>query len=172
MWGKSIRAPIRCTMLVLAWMLVMAVGDTLNGGLKEYVKRARPPYHEAAHASGYSFPSGHSMAAFVAYGMLAYILIQLIHHRRSRRAAVGVLAGLVLLIGFSRMFLGVHWLSDVVGGFAAGACWLGLCITVLEIIPGMGRAAGRVTLAAGEVAKQSTEPALLSREPVLPDKTL
>jgi undecaprenyl-diphosphatase len=169
---KSIRLPVRCTMLVVAWILVMAVGEMLNLGLKDYVKRARPPYHEAAHASGYSFPSGHSMAAFVAYGMLAYILIQLIPNRRSRRAAVGVLTGLVLLVGFSRVFLGAHWLSDVVGGFAAGACWLGLCITAIEIIPGMGRAAGRVTLAAGEVAKQATEPAVLSPEPVLPDKTL
>ena len=169
---KSIRLPVRCTMLVMAWILVMAVGEMLNMGLKEYVKRARPPYHEAAHTSGYSFPSGHSMAAFIAYGMLAYILIQLIPHRRGRRAMVGALAGLVLLIGFSRMFLGAHWLSDVVGGFAAGACWLGLCITAIEIIPGMGRAAGRVALAAGEAVNQVPEPAALSPQPVFPDKTL
>src|SRR5438093_4522290 len=153
-------------------MLVMSVGDTLNGGLKEYVKRARPPYHEAAHTSGYSFPSGHSMAAFIAYGMLAYILIQLIPHRRSRRAAVGALTLLVLLIGLSRMFLGAHWLSDVVGGFAAGACWLGLCITALEIIPGMRRGATRVASAAEAVANQLSEPPALSPQPVLPDKTL
>ena len=168
---KSIGLPLRCTMLVLAWMLVMMAGDTLNGGLKEYIKRARPPYHEAAHTSGYSFPSGHSMTAFVAYGMLAYILIQLIPHRRSRQAAVGALGILVLLIGFSRMFLGAHWLSDVVGGFAAGACWLGLCITAIEIIPGMSRPAGGVAVA-GEVANRVSEPAILSPQPVFPDKTL
>ena len=78
----------------------------------------------------------------------------------------------MLLIGFSRMFLGAHWLSDVVGGFAAGACWLGLCITAIEIIPGMGRAAGRVALAAGEAVNQVPEPAALSPQPVFPDKTL
>jgi len=168
---KPIRLPVRCTMLVMAWILVMAVGEMLNMELKGYVKRARPPYHEAAHATGYSFPSGHSMAAFIAYGMLAYILIHLIPHRRGRQAVVGALAGLVLSIGFSRMFLGAHWLSDVVGGFAAGACWLGLCITAIEIIPGMSRAAGRVAVA-GEVANRVSEPAILSPQPVFPDKTL
>jgi membrane-associated phospholipid phosphatase len=169
---QSIGLPIRCTMLVLAWMLVMTAGDTLNGGLKEYIKRARPPYHEPAHTSGYSFPSGHSMAAFIAYGMLAYILIQMIPHRRSRQAAVSALTILVLLIGFSRMFLGAHWLSDVVGGFAAGACWLGLCITAIEIIPGMRRASKLAASAAEEALQQVSEPPALSPQPVLPDKTL
>lgn len=169
---RSITLPLRCTLLVLAWMLVMSLGELLNVELKEFVKRARPPYHEAAHTSGYSFPSGHSMAAFIAYGMLAYILVRLIPHRRSRQAVAGALAILVLLVGFSRMFLGAHWLSDVVGGFAAGACWLGLCITAIEIIPGMRRAASRAASAAEEIVQHASEPAALVSEPILPDKTL
>jgi undecaprenyl-diphosphatase len=169
---RSITLPLRCTILVLAWMLVMSLGELLNVELKEFVKRARPPYHEAAHTSGYSFPSGHSMAAFIAYGMLAYILVRLIPHRRSRQAVAGALATLVLLVGFSRMFLGAHWLSDVVGGFAAGACWLGLCITAIEIIPGTSRAASRAASAAEVIVQQAPEPAALIPEPILPDKTL
>ena len=74
----------------------MAVGEMLNMELKEYIKRARPPYHEA-NATGYSFPSGHSMAALIAYGMLAYILIRLIPHWKTRGVMVAGLAGLVLL---------------------------------------------------------------------------
>jgi len=169
---QTIGLPLRCTMLVLAWILVMVLGEMLNMALKEYVRRARPPYHEAAHTSGYSFPSGHSMAAFIAYGMLAYILIRLIPHRRSRRVLAAVLAGLVLLIGFSRIFLGAHWMSDVLGGFAAGACWLGLCITAIEIIPGMRRVAGRVARAAEKAVQQIPEPPVLSPQPVFPEKTL
>jgi len=169
---RSIILPLRCTMLVLAWMLVMSLGELLNVELKEFVKRARPPYHESVHTSGYSFPSGHSMAAFIAYGMLAYILVRLIPHRRSRQAVAGALAILVLLVGFSRMFLGAHWLSDVVGGFAAGACWLGLCITAIEMIPGMRRAASRAASAAEVIVQQVPEPATLVPEPILPDKSL
>jgi undecaprenyl-diphosphatase len=169
--GKSVHFPILCAGLVLAWIAMMAVGETLNLELKEYIKRTRPPYHQA-NATGYSFPSGHSMAALVAYGMLAYILIRLIPHRKTRGAVIGGLTGLVLLIGFSRAFLGAHWLSDVVGGFAAGACWLGLCISVLEVIPGMSRAAGRATLAAAKIVKREPEPVMLVPESAFPDKTL
>jgi undecaprenyl-diphosphatase len=168
---KSIHLLILCAALVLAWIGMMAVGEMLNMELKEYIKRTRPPYHEA-NATGYSFPSGHSMAALIAYGMLAYILIRLIPHRKTRGVMVTSLAALVLLIGFSRVFLGAHWLSDVVGGFAAGICWLGLCLTTIEIIPGIRRAADRATQAAAKVAKPEPEPALLAPESVFPDKTL
>jgi membrane-associated phospholipid phosphatase len=169
---QTIEVPVRCALLVVAWILMMAVGEILNMGLKEYIHRARPPYYEAAHASGYSFPSGHSMAAFIAYGMLAYIVIQVIPHRRARWGVVGGLAALVLLIGFSRIFLGAHWLTDVAGGFAAGACWLGLCISAIEIIPGLGPAAARVALSADSIASPVPESPVLSAPAVFPEKTL
>src|SRR5438552_14075924 len=130
---QTIEMPVRCALLVVAWILMMAVGEILNIRLKEYIHRARPPYYEAAHASGYSFPSGHSMAAFIAYGMLAYIVIKVIPHRKARWGMVGGLSALVLLIGFSRIFLSAHWLTDVAGGLSVCAFWFGLCRWVMQI---------------------------------------
>jgi hypothetical protein len=68
------------------------------------------------------------MGSLVAYGFLAYLLTRIAPAHFPRRAAIALLAGLVLLIGFSRIYLGVHFMSDVIGGYAAGAVWLALCI--------------------------------------------
>src|ERR1700722_17110540 len=66
------------------------------------------------------------MGSLVAYGFLAYLLTRITLAHSPRRAAIALLAGLVLLIGFSRMYLGVHFMSDVIGGDAA--VWLAFCI--------------------------------------------
>ena len=68
------------------------------------------------------------MGSLVAYGFLAYLLTRITPAHFPRRAAIALLAGLVLLIGFSRIYLGVHFMSDVIGGYAAGAVWLAFCI--------------------------------------------
>ena len=62
------------------------------------------------------------MGSLVAYGFLAYLLTRITPAHFPRRAAIALLAGLVLLIGFSRIYLGVHFMSDVIGGYAAGGC--------------------------------------------------
>lgn len=170
--GRSIHVPILGSLLALVWILVLLVGEMLNVELKNLVGRARPPYHEAAHAFGYSFPSGHSMAAFIAYGMLAYLLNLGIKHRRIRHAVVVVLGLIVLLVGFSRIFLGAHWLSDVVGGFAAGACWLGFCIASIETIRGILVTAGKARLIESAVGSLQPEQALPTPQIVFPDKTV
>ena len=74
------------------------------------------------------FPSGHVMGSLVAYGFLAYLLTRITPAYFPRRTALALLSGLVLLIGFSRIYLGVHFLSDVIGGYAAAAVWLTFCI--------------------------------------------
>jgi undecaprenyl-diphosphatase len=74
------------------------------------------------------------MASLVAYGMLAYLLILGIPVRWLRWVLVSLLALLVLAIGFSRMFLGAHWFSDVVAGYCAATIWLTFCITSVEAL--------------------------------------
>jgi undecaprenyl-diphosphatase len=73
------------------------------------------------------------MGSLIAYGMLAYLLVRDAKGRRPRTAIVVGAVLLVLLIGLSRMYLGVHYLSDVLGGYAAGVVWLAACITGLEV---------------------------------------
>jgi undecaprenyl-diphosphatase len=73
------------------------------------------------------------MGSLIAYGMLAYLLVRDAKGRRPRMAIVVGAVLLVLLIGLSRMVLGVHYFSDVLGGYAAGVVWLAACITGLEV---------------------------------------
>ena len=72
------------------------------------------------------------MGSFVTYGFLAYLIIRVPWGHLPRRTVIAVLALLVLLIGFSRIYLGAHFLSDVIGGYAAAAVWLTFCILVTD----------------------------------------
>ena len=82
----------------------------------------------------YSFPSGHAMAATVLYGLLAVYAVRHLRQRRSRLLAASVAGVLIVLVSFSRLYLGVHYLSDVVGGIAVGVVWLTLCLTAVETV--------------------------------------
>lgn len=113
-----------------ALILTMAGGYALNTLLKLLFHRGRP---EAAtefitHQS-WSFPSGHAMNSLVGFGFLAYLLLERTTSRRMRAAIIGTTAIVVGLVGFSRLYLGVHFLSDVIAGFLAGTVWLLVCIT-------------------------------------------
>ncbi len=118
--------PFRRWWLTVVWVLMLAGGEYLNRWIKDAVERPRPEFH---HAKGLSFPSGHAMMSFIGYGMLAYVLAVTVPRAGLRVLLVAVL---VLLIGFGRLFLGDHYFSDVLGGYAAGAVWLGIWVTVLE----------------------------------------
>ena len=103
------------------------VGSLLNLGLKTYFQRTRPDLAEALrHASGYSFPSGHAMGSMVVFGALAYLAIRALTHWqwRWRAAALAFAAATVIAIASSRIYLGVHWVSDVAAGISAGLLWL------------------------------------------------
>lgn len=112
-----------------AFLLAAALGGMLlSSGIKELVGRQRPPDpDQLAVARSFSFPSGHSMLSAVIYLTLALIVSAVVHRRRVR--VYLILSSLVLtgLIGVSRLYLGVHYLTDVVGGWAAGLAWAVFC---------------------------------------------
>jgi membrane-associated phospholipid phosphatase len=110
---------------LVAFVAVTAIGSSLlNNAIKMAVDRARPHLADpVASASGRSFPSGHAQAAIVGYGILILVFLPAIP-RRMRPWAMAIASLLVLLIGFSRIALGVHYFSDVIGGFLIGGAWL------------------------------------------------
>ncbi len=107
------------------FVVVTVLGSSLlNNVVKLLVNRARPHLSDpVAVAGGKSFPSGHAQAAIVGYGVLLAVFLPIIP-RRWRGLAVGVGSALVLLVGFARISLGVHYLSDVIGAFLIGTVWL------------------------------------------------
>jgi undecaprenyl-diphosphatase len=123
------------------YVLAVCCGAGVVGGglidyyLKSIFQRHRPQFDDpiVLHTT-FSFPSGHSLSSLVAYGFLAYLLMRW-RTSRWQRLLIGVLlAAWILAIGISRMYLGAHYLSDVLGGFTAGVCWLVIVITALEVI--------------------------------------
>jgi membrane-associated phospholipid phosphatase len=115
-----------------AFVATVVGGALLLLALKQYYHRERPTSPFAV-AHGYSFPSGHAMGAMLLYGSLAYVAhFTLKHHRVWRMAAVVACILMVIAIGASRIYLGVHYFTDVVGGFAAGLCWAAVCFSGTE----------------------------------------
>ncbi len=101
----------------------LAGASLLNLLFKTAFHRARPDILPLVQASGYSYPSGHSMIGAAFYGYLIYLCA--VHFRRPWKQIVpAALALLILVIGISRVYLGVHYASDVIGGFLAGFSWL------------------------------------------------
>ncbi|PEZ06853.1 phosphatase PAP2 family protein [Priestia megaterium] len=100
----------------------------LNQLLKLSFQRDRPNLHRLIEIDGYSFPSGHAMSAFAVYGALSFLLWHDISTRWGRIALILTSSVIILMIGISRIYLGVHYPSDIIGGFLAGGIWLALCI--------------------------------------------
>jgi membrane-associated phospholipid phosphatase len=106
----------------------------LSESLKQIFQRARPPLPWLGSAAGYSFPSGHSLISLVLYGILAYLLFQNIKDRAWRIRTTLLLILLPLLIGISRIYLGVHYPSDVLAGWALAIGWGGVWVTGMEYL--------------------------------------
>lgn len=103
--------------------------EILKFGLKLGFARERPFFADPlATESSPSFPSGHASVSLAFYGALAYILVRPISDPGLRGAVVAGACLVVLAIGFSRLYLRVHFLSDVLAGFSAGTAWLILCV--------------------------------------------
>ena len=119
--------------------LALAGADLLYNVIKPIVERPRPPVAiHLVEVSSFSFPSGHATAVTACFGMAAALLAA---HRSLRvKVLAGVAAAIVIiLVGFSRIYLGAHWFTDVVAGVALGGLWLCVLWTV-AILPGMSRA--------------------------------
>ncbi len=118
--------------LAACWVVALAGNAVLNPVLKNVFERARPVHDEAAAVvSGWSFPSGHSSGSVVACGMLAYVVIRTAPRPWHLPALLAATA-LAFTVGSSRVFLQVHYATDVVAGFASGTAWLTICIGSLE----------------------------------------
>jgi membrane-associated phospholipid phosphatase len=117
------------------WVAAFVGGAVLDWALKLAIARPRPSYGSAfLHGQSFSFPSGHAMGSLIGFGMLAYLLITFrAHYRRARIWIIAIAAVWTIAIGFSRLYLGVHYFSDVVGGYAAGVVWLAVCISGVEV---------------------------------------
>jgi len=108
-------------------------GLILDNLLKIGFNRPRPQVFEwGTHASSSSFPSGHAMSSVIVYGTVAYLAARLQHNLRARLLTF-VLAGIiVIMISISRVYLGVHYPSDILAGILIGTAWAGFCMAVLE----------------------------------------
>lgn len=123
--------------LLVAWVLSYVGGTVLDGVIKDVVRRPRPEFAaKFLHYSSWSFPSGHSMGSLIGFAMLAYTVIR-VRKIESRRVKAAIWAGAVLmiaLVGYSRIYLAVHYLSDVVAGYTLGVLWLAVCFTGLQMV--------------------------------------
>jgi len=122
----------RLPRLALFVAVTVGGGPLLNRLVKALVDRTRPVLPDpVAQAEGLSFPSGHAQSSLVAAAVLLLVLLPLLHGRR-RVAAVALAAAYALAIGFSRAALGVHYVTDVLAGYALGAAWVAAMAAVFR----------------------------------------
>lgn len=145
-WIGSMTTVIALTLLLAIFMYAVlkhrkelvlfaaaiAGAGLLNKLLKVAFQRERPDIHPLVVETGYSFPSGHTMGALALYGILVWLLWRHVASPAGKTALIAVCALMYLGIAVSRIYLGVHYPSDIAGGTLASAAWLGLCIGVYE----------------------------------------
>jgi undecaprenyl-diphosphatase len=108
---------------------VLVSGQLIRIGINRTIARPRPPARlHLVNAGGYAFPSGHTTNATIAYGLLAVVLA--VSFPRGRRAFISGAAILAIGVGLSRIYLSVHWATDVAGGWLLGLSWLTLAALV------------------------------------------
>ncbi|MNH95795.1 Phosphatidylglycerophosphatase B [compost metagenome] len=107
---------------------VVAGSGLLNVLLKLIFQRARPDLHRIVDATGFSFPSGHSMGAFTLYGIIAFLIWKHLSTPFRRVSVIVLSLIMIITIGVSRIYLGVHYPSDILGGYLASGMWLAIAI--------------------------------------------
>ncbi|MCQ1986314.1 phosphatase PAP2 family protein [Arthrobacter sp. zg-Y844] len=122
--------PLILTAAAAAGSLLMTVtGKALIGRTRPDLADAVPPYESSA-----SFPSGHTLNSIVIAGILAYLVILHVHNRWAKASALLAAAVFTFAVGLSRVYLGHHWLTDVLVAWTLGAAWLAVVITAHQLL--------------------------------------
>nr|WP_173917198.1 phosphatase PAP2 family protein [Halobacillus sp. Marseille-Q1614] len=120
---------------VAAYLAISMIGiSVLTKGLKILFARDRPELLDQYDGTGYSFPSGHTTGSSVFYGFMIYLIV-ISPLKKPAKWSINIGIGLlILLIALSRVFLNVHYFTDILGGLTIGISWLLICITALELM--------------------------------------
>ncbi|MEJ6484444.1 phosphatase PAP2 family protein [Nostoc punctiforme UO1] len=114
------------------FILACLGGFILNTGLKLFFSKPRPElWHQLITEKSFSFPSGHALGSMVLYGFIAHELAT--HYPRFAKLIYSLTVILIAAIGISRLYLGVHWPTDIIAGYGVGFLWLMICITMLKL---------------------------------------
>ncbi|MCA6078440.1 phosphatase PAP2 family protein [Fulvivirga sedimenti] len=121
-------------MIAIDASLILISSSLLNTGLKNWIGRPRPLNElHLVEVNSLSFPSGHAMSAMAFYGFLIYLTYKYVENPVIRFLLIPLTALLILAIGASRIYLGVHYPSDVAAGLVAGLIWLIVCILIFRV---------------------------------------
>lgn len=116
---------------LIVFFIALTTGHWLFIFAKLTIKRPRPPVeYRLIEISNYSFPSGHSTLSMVLYGILIYFTWKYIKNKKVKITLTTILAMLIFTIGFTRIWLGVHYLTDVIGGFSLGICIISILVII------------------------------------------
>jgi membrane-associated phospholipid phosphatase len=130
----AVLAAKRLKLLAAAWAVTTLSGALLNRILKAIFERSRPFHdHGLTAVEGWSFPSGHASGSMLVYGLLAYVVVRSTSPAWHIPAALAGVA-LIIFVGSSRVLLQVHYLSDVLAGYASAAAWVAICVAALETV--------------------------------------
>ena len=119
---------------ILQTVLVLGLATLSNIGLKRMIGRPRPTIEHLVSVDTLSYPSGHSMSAMAFYGFLVYLCLRLRISPWLRYGLTSVLVLIILCVGVSRVYLGVHFPSDVAAGFIGGLIWVTFCAIMFSLI--------------------------------------
>lgn len=118
---------------VVQTVLVLLLASLSNMMLKRFIDRARPGIEHLVSVETLSYPSGHAMSAMAFYGFVIYLFFRFKINKFLKTVIIIFLAFIILSIGISRIYLGVHYPSDIAGGYIAGFIWVVFCILIFNL---------------------------------------